>query len=409
MTAHPNPEVLVVGAGPVGLAAALFLQQHGVRVAIVDQDQRTARHSYALAIHPRTLRALDTAGLGEALIGAGRKVTTVACYEGGERKAAIDYSALDSGHPYLLIVRQSVLEKTLSEALRRAKIEVLWGHRLHGLTVEGNTVRAEVERLDQVAAGYPIARSEWVVTGHETLRPAYVIGADGYDSSVRRMAGIVMDAHGGGQVFSVYEMEAAGDLPAEVRVNLDPELTSVYWPLEDGRCRFGFQIRGAADHDPSMDRLTQLIAARVPWCTARPRQIYWSTMALFEPRLARSFGGGRVWLAGDAAHQAGPVGVHSMNSGLVEARDMAPRIARVLHEGAPPPLLDEFAGGMRALWQGLLEASAPGSAIVRAADGADPWIRRNGPRLLKCLPASGEDLHPLLAQVGLTVGLPAAT
>lgn len=408
MTAHADPEVLVVGAGPVGLASALFLQQHGLRVAIVDQDQRTARHSYALAIHPRTLRALDEAGLGDALLQAGHKVTTVACYEGGERKAAIDYSALSTGHPYLLIVRQSVLEKTLADALHKSTIEVHWGHRLHGLTVENNAVRADVERLDQVAAGYPIARSEWVVTGHETLRPSYVIGADGYDSTVRRLAGIQMDAHGGGQVFSVYEIEATGDLPGEVRVNLDPELTGVYWPLEEGRCRFGFQIRNASDHDPSMDRLTQLMASRAPWCTARPKQIYWSTMALFEPRLARTFGAGRIWLAGDAAHQAGPVGVHSLNSGLVEARDLAPRIARVLREGAPAPLLDEFATGMRTLWQGLLEASAPGSTVVRATDAAAPWIRHNGARLLKCIPASGEDLQPLLAQVGLTVGLPAS-
>ena len=109
-----------------------------------------------------------------------------------------------------------------------------------------------------------------------------------------------------------------------------------------------------------------------------------------------------------AAHQAGPVGVHSLNSGLVEARDLAPRIARVLREGAPAPLLDEFATGMRTLWQGLLEASAPGSTVVRATDAAAPWIRHNGARLLKCIPASGEDLQPLLAQVGLTVGLPAS-
>ena len=122
----------------------------------------------------------------------------------------------------------------------------------------------------------------------ETTRPAYVIGADGYDSAVRRMSGIEMDAHGGGQIFSVYEIEATGELPAEVRVILDPELTSVYWPLEEGRCRWGFQIQDASEHDASMERLEQLIAARAPWCTARPTQIYWSTLALFESRLARS-------------------------------------------------------------------------------------------------------------------------
>ena len=99
MFSHPDPEVLVVGAGPVGLVAALFLKQHGVRVEIVDRHQRTTEHSYALAIHPRTLRILDEAGLSEGLIAAGRKLTKVAYYEGRERRAEIDYSALASTHP----------------------------------------------------------------------------------------------------------------------------------------------------------------------------------------------------------------------------------------------------------------------------------------------------------------------
>src|SRR5688572_26945821 len=108
---HADPEVLVVGAGPVGLVAALFLQQHGVRVQIVDLHHRPKRISYALSIHPRTLRILDEAGLSERLIAVGRKLTKVAYYEGRRRRAEIDYSVLASQHPYLLVVRQSLLEQ----------------------------------------------------------------------------------------------------------------------------------------------------------------------------------------------------------------------------------------------------------------------------------------------------------
>ncbi len=399
----PDPEVLIVGAGPVGLAAALFLQQCGVRVAIVDMHQRTTQHSYALAIHPRTLRILDEAGLSEGLIGAGRKLTTVAYYEGRERRAEIDYSALASKHPYLLLVRQSLLERAAEEALRKKKLKVLWGHRLQSLAADGDGVRAEVAKLDQVATGYPVARSEWVVVGSETIRPAYVIGADGYDSAVRRMSGIEMEEHGAAEIFSVYEIEAAGELPAEVRVILDPGLTSVYWPLEEGRCRWGFQIGDASEHATSMERLERLIAERAPWCTARPSRIYWSTLGLFERRLTRSFGHGRVWLAGDAAHQAAPVGVHSMNSGLVEACELAARISRIEREGGAPSLLQEFGTGTHEAWQWLLDAFTPAGATVRALAGADPWIRQNAARILACMPASGDDLEPLLGQIGLTV------
>jgi len=398
MVRHSDPEVLVVGAGPVGLVAALFLEQYGVGVKIVDTNQRTTQHSYALAIHPRTLRILEEAGLADALIHAGRKLTKVAYYEGGERRAEIDYSCLGSTHPYLLVVRQSLLERAAEEALRRQKLKVLWGHRLQSLTVDGATIRAEVATLDQVATGYPVARSEWVVVRSETIRPAYVIGADGYDSAVRRMAGLEMEEHGAGRIFSVYEIEAAGELPAEVRVIVDPDLTSVYWPLEEGRCRWGFQIRDASDHAASMERLEQLIAARAPWCTARPTQIYWSTLALFESRLTRSFGRGGVWLAGDAAHQAAPVGVHSMNSGLVEARELAARIARILSTRGEASLLQEFATEAHEAWQWLLGAGR----AVRALPAADPWVRQSAARIVACIPASGDDLEPLLEQIGLT-------
>ena len=228
MFRDPDPEVLVVGAGPVGLVAALFLQQHGVRIEIVDMQQRTTQQSYALAIHPRTLRILDEAGLSESLIGAGRKVTKVAYYEGQKRRAEIDYSALAGKHPYLLVTRQSLLERAIEEALRKTKLKVLWGHRLQGLDADGGKPRAEVAKLDQVEAGYAVAQSEWVVVRTKTIRPAYVVGADGYDSAVRRMSGIGMEEHGAGEIFSVYEIAADGELPAEVRVILDPDLTSVY-------------------------------------------------------------------------------------------------------------------------------------------------------------------------------------
>ena len=402
MFRHPDPEVLVVGAGPVGLVAALFLEQRGVRVEIVDMHQRTAQHSYALAIHPRTLRVLEEAGLADALIAAGRKLTTVAFYEGRERRAEIDYSRLASRHPYLLVVRQSLLERAAEAALQQKKHRVLWGHRLQSLGADGTAVTAEVAKLDPVATGYPVARAEWVVARTETIRPAYVIGADGYDSAVRRMASIDIVEHGGGQVFSVYEIEATGDIPAEVRIILDRDLTSVYWPLEQGRCRWGFQIPDAAGHEASLARLEQLIAARAPWWAGRPTEIYWSTLAVFERRLARSLGSGRIWLAGDAAHQAAPVGVHSMNSGLVEARELAARIAKILRDGGNPSLLQEFAAETHGAWQSLLG----GGRAVRALPDASPWVRETGARILACIPASGEDLEPLLRQIGFTAATP---
>jgi 2-polyprenyl-6-methoxyphenol hydroxylase-like FAD-dependent oxidoreductase len=399
MVRHPDPEVLVVGAGPVGLLAALFLQRYGVQTQIVDMNLRTTQHSYALALHPRALRILDEAELSDTLLSAGHKLTKIGYYQGAKRRAEIDYSRLASKHPYLLVVRQSALERIIEEAFRHRDGKVLWGHRLQALAIDGAAVRADVAKLDQVATGYPVARNEWVVVRTETMQPAYVIGADGYDSAVRRMAGFEVAEHRAEQIFSVYEIEAAGELPTDARVMLDADATSVYWPLEKGRCRWGFQIADAAGHEPSTERLTQLLAARAPWFTAQPTQIYWSTLASFASRLTRSFGRGGVWLAGDAAHQAAPVGVQSMNSGLVEARELASRISQILRSTSAASLLDQFGTEMHDAWQRILDPAR----TVTALSGADPWVRQNAARILACVPASGDDLAPLLAQIGLAV------
>ena len=118
----------------------------------------------------------------------------------------------------------------------------------------------------------------------------------------------------------------------------------------------------------------------------RGQRRYWSTLGLFESRLTRSFGKGGVWLAGDAAHQAPPVAVHSMNSGLLEARELASRISQIQRAAGAPSLLEQFATEMHETWERLLEADR----VVRALPGADPWVRQNGARILACLPASGE-------------------
>ena len=87
-----------------------------------------------------------------------------------------------------------------------------------------------------------------------------------------------------------------------------------------------------------------------------------------------------------------------MNSGLVEARELAARLMRILRAGASASLLEEFATETHEAWQLLLGAGQ----TVRALPGASPWVRQYGARILACMPASGDDLEPLLRQIGLT-------
>jgi 2-polyprenyl-6-methoxyphenol hydroxylase-like FAD-dependent oxidoreductase len=400
MTEAREPEVLVVGAGPVGLMAALFLHRQGVSVEIIDQDQRVAQHSYALPLHPRTLDLLEEGGLLGRALDRGRRLPALAFCEGSDRRAAIDFARLGLRHPFLLVLRQSLLERETEDELRVRGVRVRWTHRLESLRLDGDRATAEVARLDEMASGYPIARSEWVVVARETRRPAFIIGADGWNSAVRRMAGVETEEAGGTLVFSVYEFEARGDLPDEARVVLEPGAQSVYWPLEAGRCRWGFEITSTVEHQPTLDRLREFLARRAPWFAARPDNLYWSTMVQFDRRVARTFSSGRMFLAGDAAHMSTPVAALSMNAGIEEAHDLAAGIAAVLHRGAPIETLHRQATERCAAWRGHLGLPGAGGGVT-AGPAADEWVRRNADRIAASIPATGAALAAALGQVGL--------
>jgi 2-polyprenyl-6-methoxyphenol hydroxylase-like FAD-dependent oxidoreductase len=121
-------------------------------------------------------------------------------------------------------------------------------------------------------------------------------------------------------------------------------------------------------------------------------------LAVFDQRLARSLGINGVWLAGDAAHQAAPIGVQSMNSGIFEARELAARMAWTLRERREA-MLAGFAADTHATWRRLLDAGRE----VRALPSADPWVRDARARIVSSIPASGDDLEALLAQIGLAL------
>lgn len=397
MARSQKPEVLVVGAGPVGLFAALELTARNVAVEIVDQGARSSQRSYALALHPATLERLNELGLAERLVRLGRKVNRIAFYEGSSRRCDVDLARLGGRFPFVLVLRQSDLERALEDELGRRRVEVRWNHRLRSLRDEPDRAVAGISQLDQVATGYPVQTADWVEVRSFEREVSFVLGADGYDSVVRRMSGITSADLGGRVVASVYEFEAKGELPDEVRVLVGPRSTAVYWPLEAGRCRFGFPIESPSDYDPGMDRLRAHLLAVAPWFEARPEAVYWSTVAVFDRSLAERFGRGRCWIAGDAAHLAHPIGVHSMNVGMEEANALAVSFAEILRSGASLDRLDRFDEAARARWRFLFGIEP----AVAALPAADPWVRDRRDRILPCIPASGSDLRELLAQIGL--------
>jgi 2-polyprenyl-6-methoxyphenol hydroxylase-like FAD-dependent oxidoreductase len=417
----PGPSksrVLVVGAGPTGLLAALQLVERGVVVELIEEEWRSAGHSYALALHPRSLSRLAEVGLADEAIAAGQRLETMTVYEGPDRRATLRLGPSDARFPFVLSLPQSALEELLARRLKERGVSVQWSHRLARLETRGSGVVATVQRLEKESTGYAVAHTEWTVARETEVEASFVVGADGHRSLVRHALGLAFDETGPSQAFAVLECDAAGSPASEMRLVLDEGTTSALWPLPGGRARWSLELHApeVAAEERYKSRLTthlgerffhhlpepataELVRRRAPWFPSEPRSIGWSIEVRFERRLAEAFGRGLTWLAGDAAHLTGPAGMQSMNAGLDEASDLAARIERIRRGQADGGLLEEYGRQRSASWRFLLgqqgrlreQASTPGFAA------------RNAARLLPCLPATGEDLAALASQLGLTV------
>lgn len=405
MLGKQHSEVLVVGAGPTGLYAALRLAERGVRVAVVDKHWRSGVHGYALALHPRSLRLLAPAGISQVLLERGHRVGRVALWVDGSPGGVLDYAELGGDYPFALVLPQSILEGELEQRLRERQVEVHWNHRVESLETGGAEIAAEITQLDQVASGYPVARMEWAAVDHTKARSQFVVAADGYHSSLRERLGIRYEQYGPVETFSVYEFDAAKEPGHEMRLVLDGETSNVFWPLAGGRCRWSFQIAKPSQHEPTRERLNDLIKARAPWFPPVSGEIHWTSTVQFDRRLASGMGRDRVWLAGDSAHLSSPLGVQSMNTGLVDAHELSAALASILRENAGTEALERYAEE-RLGELGPLFGEASG---LRAASHAQDWARRLADRILRAVPATAGDLSRMLSQMGLEYDAPAET
>jgi 2-polyprenyl-6-methoxyphenol hydroxylase-like FAD-dependent oxidoreductase len=293
-------------------------------------------------------------------------------------------------------------------------VRVRWSHRLAGIERDGDAVVARVQKLEKQSTGYAVAHTEWAVDKETPFRAAFVVGADGHRSLVRRALGLSFDEVAPSQAFAV--VECGGGPSGEMRLVLDEKTVSALWPLPGGRSRWSLELEApevsAEDrfksrlttmvgehHFPHLDdaRLRELMRERAAWFEPDLRELGWSIEVRFERRLAGAFGRDRVWLAGDAAHLTGPAGMQSMNAGLGEAVDLASRIVRVLRGGEGLDLLEAYGRERLFEWRFLLGLAGG----LRAGTSAPPFAAMHAARLLPCLPATGEDLSALARQIGL--------
>jgi 2-polyprenyl-6-methoxyphenol hydroxylase-like FAD-dependent oxidoreductase len=416
MAGTQDPEVLVVGAGPVGLFASLALADRGIRVQIIDKLSRTGIHSYALALHGRVLRLLKDYDLLDRVLAQAYPVCLVGLFDPQDCRAEIALPEESDGLPALVVLPQDAFERELANALMARGVPIHWNRAASQLGLHEDHVAVTIDHLVQESVGYAVAHTEWLVARSSELRVPYVIGADGHRSTVRRRLGIEFAEAGEAQTYSVFEFETQADLAHQLRLVFAQRTADILWPLPGGACRWSFELPdyaapaaarrrdrlgillGAAQY-PAMTEadLERLMAERAPWFRGRMTRLNWQIVVRFERRLAKEFGRQRVWLAGDAGHMTGPAGSQSMNVGLREAAELAEILAGLLRQGESADRLQTYNRQRQAEWQQLLGLGGG----LQADNHTDAWLAQNKARLLPCLPASGEMLAGLAQSLGL--------
>ena len=385
--------VLVVGAGPVGLATAIRLRQQGHAVRIIDELTNEAKRSYPVVLHPRTLHVLAALGVSGLLEWRGRFIRHVAVYADGVRRVVLDLPSAEQVAPGAMTLPQDVLRQGLKNRLSALGTEVEWQTRLVGLAQSEGSVRVGLVRRERLEGEPPALKLEWLDVAAEAFEVDFVVGADGSRSTVRETLGIEMVERGAPEAYVFYDApdRRAGDVALLI---LAPGRGNTVYPLQGDFSRFCFQVDVRTPQAPGLTQLSDLLAARLPWYGADPASFEWSGSAEFHPALASSFGERRVWLAGDAAHSTGPLGAQSINVGIQEADDLARRISENLAQGVGP-LGSGYAEQRRLEWYRLFGLGPSVPSLSRAP----AWVGENIAQLLPSLPVSGDDLDDVLEQL----------
>ncbi|MFE7236219.1 FAD-dependent monooxygenase [Streptomyces sp. NPDC001231] len=326
-------QVIVAGAGPVGLMTAALLDAADVRVEVFERNEGPSKHSKATTMHPRTLEVLatvETVGgrrLAEVLVDHGTPVSSTHFAVLPDR---LDYSGLDTPFPFVLLIAQADTERFLADHLRWRGVPVHYGQAVWGWEKIDSGLRVRV--------------------GNHARTTAYLVGADGAHSRVREQASIPFPGVPPTMVGFVADVELT-DPPVAARQvwHRDTGYVSAV-PMQGGVWRlFGAE---AADTGLTSEQVRQRQAMplgleelratlrRVAATDFGLRAASWISRASDSTRRAARYRSGRVLLAGDAAHVHLPAGGQGLNAGLQDAANLAWKLAAEIHGWAPAHLID---------------------------------------------------------------------
>ncbi len=327
MTTNPDMQVLVVGAGPVGLVAGAELARRGVRVRVIDKLTHPTDQSRAIAVHPRSLDMFDRMGIVDELVSTGIKAIAMQLYAGHTKLFRVPLGEVDSAFPFTLSTAQTETERVLNDHLESLGVTVDRGVELVALTQSEQDVHVTLRRDDGST---------------EEVCASWVIGADGGHSVVRRMVGTKLAGSFVGQRFLLADVDAEHQLDLDaMHTFFAPDGPVVVLPMADGRMRFLAEVHDAQfNTNPTQDELQAILDRRIGGI--RVLRSHWLTG--FEIHHARvpAYRWGRVFLAGDAAHIHSPAGGQGMNTGMQDAFNLAWKLAARINGEAGNTLLDSY-------------------------------------------------------------------
>lgn len=336
---HPTRhQVVVVGAGPVGLALAIDLALKGVQVLVLDDNDRVSVGSRAICFAKRTLEIFDRLGCGDAIVAKGVQWNVGKVFHGEHQVYEFDLLP-EAGHkrPAFVNIQQYHIEAHLLERIReqqaaRAPIEVRGRNKVVGLTAAQDAVDLEVETPD----------------GSYKLSADWLVACDGANSTVRRSLGLDFVGRVFEDNFLIADivMQEDSGLQAERRFWFDPPFnkgqSALLHKQPDSVWRVDLQL--GPDIDRELETSPEQVKSRIRAFLGADIafELDWVSIYTFQCRRMERFRHGRILFAGDSAHQVSPFGARGANSGLQDADNLAWKLALVAAGGAPGCLLDSY-------------------------------------------------------------------
>jgi 2-polyprenyl-6-methoxyphenol hydroxylase-like FAD-dependent oxidoreductase len=375
---HPRSPVLIVGAGPTGLAAAMSLARARIPLRLIDRSPQPARHSRAIGIQARTLELFEQHRIVEPFLELGHRAHAANLYSNGQRRIRLDFDPLLTRYPYLLFIDQTLTERLLTGHLETLGAEIERGVELVEFTQTADGIDAQLR--------HPDGR-------FETLRASWLIAADGAHSTVRHQLDMQFEGETLEQSFLLADLDASTPWPDdEFQIFASGDGLAGLFPFGKGHFRL------IADHKamvpeapegttplPTLDECREVVRRRVHHPVSLSA-LSWSSYFRINSRMVRQLRKERVFFVGDAAHVHSPAGAQGMNTGIQEAFNLGWKLARVMTGGAPDRLLDTYHAERYPIERVVLRRTSFMTQLVEADHGPLRLLRE---RVMPVLVALG--------------------